>query len=192
MSFVFRREWICPQDKKSLSRYEQYVPYYALKHDIAKEFNPRRILEIGVRAGYSAVAFLTACPEARYIGLDADNGKHGGEGGPWTWWAEHLLQFYPKASIRIQDTRELSELPDGPHDFIHVDGDHTFSGALADLELALHALDPRGVILVDDYTYLPDVRHAVDRFLSSHPELVSEHRASLRGEVLIRFPQTGG
>ena len=54
--------------------------HYLQKYNICKTQNPNSILEIGVRFGYSAYAFLSACPAAVYTGLDIPDGQHGGVG----------------------------------------------------------------------------------------------------------------
>lgn len=180
----FRKDVICPKDKKSLSRYKQYKDYYRVKYDIACELKPRRILEIGVRAGYSAWAFLSACPDAKYLGIDAENNKHGGAGGPWLWWAEQLLRDFD-IELRKQDTQKLTKI-DGSFDLIHIDGDHSTKGALHDMEICWPSVNKDGVMLVDDYDYLEDVQKAVDAFYKKHPEVSREYRKSLRGEILFR------
>ena len=78
-------EWndkiICPWDPTANpKRIAQYKDYYKVKHDICAELKPNIIVEIGVRAGYSAYHLLQAQPKAIYYGFDADNGTHGGQG----------------------------------------------------------------------------------------------------------------
>src|SRR5271163_2412703 len=59
-------------------RFEEWVPYYRTKWAIAAVLQPKRILEIGVRFGYSAMAFLDACPSASYLGIDINAEANGG------------------------------------------------------------------------------------------------------------------
>ncbi|HEY0983386.1 MAG TPA: hypothetical protein VGE80_14745, partial [Schlesneria sp.] len=54
---------------------------YETKYAIARLLQPQRIFEIGVRTGYSALAFLRAVPTARYLGIDANRNSHGGMRG---------------------------------------------------------------------------------------------------------------
>ena len=49
---------------------EEALQYYEVKHAIAKRLQPKSICEIGVRAGYSAYAFLSAAPAAEFLGID--------------------------------------------------------------------------------------------------------------------------
>jgi len=180
----FKKEYICPKDAKSLKRYPIYKDYYRIKYDIAKDLNPKRILEIGVRAGYSAISFLSAAPEAEYVGLDAENGTHGGGGGPWMWWAKELLYSYNATFIEC-DTQEIQSVDKGKFDLIHIDGDHTTEGALHDMEICWSSVNTNGIMLVDDYDYIKDVNRAVKHFQKNHPKVQWEYKKSLRGEILF-------
>jgi predicted O-methyltransferase YrrM len=48
-------------------------------------------------------------------------------------------------------------------DYIHIDGDHSLEGKLADLELSRSLLKPGGLVLVDDYHHMPAVPEAIQR-----------------------------
>ena len=74
-------EWndkiICPWDPTADSnRIAQYKDYYKVKYDICAELKSDIIIEIGVRAGYSAYYFLKARPNAIYYGFDADKEEY--------------------------------------------------------------------------------------------------------------------
>src|ERR1700730_2815552 len=100
--------------------FEEWVPYYRTKWAIARKLQPARILEIGVRYGYSALAFLNACPEASYIGIDVDSELYGGVKGAIEW-ARNSTRNY-NASFLITDSQGLDRLPDGVYDLVHIDG----------------------------------------------------------------------
>ena len=178
----FRKEIICPRDRKSRKRFGEYREYYRVKYDLARRFNPRSILEIGVRAGYSAHTFLSACPTARYTGIDAENLQHGGQGGPWMWWAERILEGFDVTLIKA-DSQTLDRI-EGTFDFIHIDGDHTTEGLLHDLEICWPAMNDGGVILVDDYDYIETVTAGCDLW-AQRPDVNREYVESLRGEILF-------
>jgi hypothetical protein len=61
--------------------FNDWISHYRLKWAIARALKPQRILEIGVRFGYSAAAFLDACPNAAYLGIDNDSEMSGGQAG---------------------------------------------------------------------------------------------------------------
>jgi hypothetical protein len=46
-------------------------------------------------------------------------------------------------------------------------------------------LSEGGVMIVDDYSYLDDVRNGVDQFIDKNPDIRHEFRKSLRGEMLF-------
>ena len=116
---------------------------YDFKYRLAQLLQPASILEFGVRAGYSAAAFLSACPTASYIGVDADNGQDGGIIGFTDWAAQMLPSKFPNARIAVykantqQPLFSLSLSLSLPAvDLFHVDADHSYAGCLCDLEHA--------------------------------------------------------
>ena len=191
-NFEFTKAMMCPKDIQQISDIMDRQKYYHIKYMTAKKFNPKRILEIGVRAGYSACAFLHACPNADYIGIDADNGTHGGGGGPWVWWAKQLLKKYAfNFKIHKLDSQKLEQIPKefGTFDFIHIDGDHSYLGAYHDMEICWKALNSKGIMLIDDYDQMPKtVGNAVDDFIFNY-RVSYEYQPCLRwGEVIIFKP----
>lgn len=187
--FEFDTNIIYPQDPTATQqRIEQYKNYYRIKHSICKKYNPTLIAEIGVRAGYSAWTFLKACPDATYIGFDANNGTHGGKGGEdgqYFQWAKRILAPFNFELIEC-DTQKVDCLSISDVDFFHVDGDHSVDGVMHDLDLAFHVLSGKGVILVDDLIYIDTVRDGVNRWLQKMGNSVKyEFIPSLRGEMLI-------
>lgn len=165
--------------------------YHAAALIQAQQERPLSILEIGVRAGYSAAAFLAASPAAVYVGLDADNAEHGGERGYSDWARLMLCEKFPDASIDIRrcDTRrDPWPVPPGRgeasrrFDLVHVDGDHSETGCLDDLTRAMHLAR---WILVDDLDHLPDVLRATAQFLF-HQRCEFIRCATFRGDCLIR------
>lgn len=190
MNFNFDEKIICPGDPTATKeRIEQYKNYYKIKYKLCKNQNPKVIAEIGVRAGYSAWIFLQACPEAKYIGFDANNGTHGGKGGEdgtFAIWAANILEDYDVELIEL-DTQKVNNLNINEIDFFHVDGDHTTNGVQHDLDLAFKSISDTGLIVVDDITYLPEVRNGVFIWISKMKnKIISEFVESLRGEMLIR------
>lgn len=141
----------------------QTPDYYRVKFEVAKRLEPESILEIGVRAGYSALAFLQACPRAQYLGLDNDEGEWGGVTG-FLQHARDRLEPYNAVVMRC-DSQDRPLDPEqaavirGYH-LWHIDGDHSYHGCLRDIQLAV-GLGARW-ILVDDYDFIPSVRQACD------------------------------
>lgn len=142
---------------------------YVAKAMIAADFQPRTVVEIGVRAGYSAVAFREGHRFEAYLGIDADNGLWGGQVG----FCEHAKKLlgsmeHLEWELFIVDSHALQLIKcDGrPFDLAHVDGDHSLEGAIADIELCLRS-DVR-FIAVDDVDFIPEVRVAVMKMIKEH------------------------
>jgi predicted O-methyltransferase YrrM len=188
--FEFDNKIIYPKDPSAtLKRIKEYKEYYKVKYKLCKDKNPSVIAEIGVRAGYSAWSFLQACPTADYIGFDANNGTHGGQGGKggrYFEWAKKILKSYNVRLIEA-DTQTMSSLNINDVDFFHVDGDHSSKGVQHDLDLAYNSINKKGLIVVDDITYINSVRNGVNKWIEKMGDKIShEFVKSLRGEMLIR------
>lgn len=188
--FKFDKKIIYPGDPTAtVERIQQYKKYYKIKYELCKKQAPKIIAEIGVRAGYSAWTFLQACPEAKYIGFDANNGTHGGKGGEsgeFAIWAAKVLKDYNIELIEL-DTQTINDLKINEVDFFHVDGDHSVEGVQHDLDLAFKAIKDTGLIVIDDITYLSDVRKGVYMWIDKMKnKIASSFVESLRGEMLIR------
>jgi 2-polyprenyl-3-methyl-5-hydroxy-6-metoxy-1,4-benzoquinol methylase len=141
------RDFACPDDEL-FYLFDEWVDHYRLKYAICKAINPRSILEIGVRYGYSAIAFLHACKDATYLGIDNNSDAYGGVVGAVEW-AKKVTEKY-HAEYLIADTQQMTSLPGGPYDFIHIDGQQDGDGTFHDLEIAMK----RGSwILVDGYLW---------------------------------------
>lgn len=161
----------------------QYDWYYALSESL----KPNRYLEIGVYAGYSAIVTFFGNKELESMHL-YDNSSYGAK-------LSDAIETIEKAGFVGEifsldcDTQSINELDIGnvdyKFDFIHVDGDHSYKGALHDLELVLPLLSENGIIVVDDITYEKDVDWATSDFLSSHPELDYIFIDSFRGHRII-------
>lgn len=143
--------------------------YYAVKWRIAQRISPSRILEIGVRAGYSAFTFLMASPRGtRYLGIDS--GLCDAEGrSEFLAHAKTILAEHDARLWRV-DAGSLRSFPVGPGgdswELVHIDGDHSYEGCLHDLRCA-GKVGRR--LLVDDYDVGEGIRQACRDFLASEP-----------------------
>jgi 2-polyprenyl-3-methyl-5-hydroxy-6-metoxy-1,4-benzoquinol methylase len=183
------RDLTCPEDPLQ-HLFSDWVPYYRLKWAIAQVLQPRSILEIGVRYGYSARVFLEAVPDAKFVGIDLDSDQFGGVKGAIDW-ATKLLAPYDIALI-VSDSQQMTRFPGDIYDLIHVDGQQDGDGSFHDLRLAI----AQGrYILVDGYHWTRQNYMAVNDFLLQHRELLDWYGTipGYAGELLIKVaqPQAG-
>jgi 2-polyprenyl-3-methyl-5-hydroxy-6-metoxy-1,4-benzoquinol methylase len=157
-SYDFRRHSFPEDDLESL--FGEWIEYYRMKWAISKVLQPKSILEIGVRYGYSARAFLDASLKATYIGLDADVATFGGRVGALAW-AEQSMEAFDARFIKV-DTQTLTSLPGQVFDLIHVDGQQDGDGTFHDLNLAL---SQARFILVDGYFWTRENFLAVNEWM---------------------------
>ena len=140
--------------------------YYETKWNIVCDVpHVNSIMEIGVRAGYSAFVFARAAPGVRYLGID--NGLCDAEARrDYLAHARNLLDGHD-ARWWYVDTGSLRSLPMGPDgdywSLVHVDGHHSYEGCLHDLQCA-SAVAKR--ILVDDYDVGEGIRRACADFMA--------------------------
>jgi predicted O-methyltransferase YrrM len=143
---------------------------YKSKYTVALNLQPKTIVEIGVRAGYSAYSFLSACPKAKYYGYDVWDGVYSKLPQLWAKdWAEKILKPFDATLIvkNTQETGVLEEVADLEVDLAYVDGDHTYYGALHDLKLVNDCVKAK-FILIDDTVFIPKVKEAVETFIQFH------------------------
>lgn len=148
------------------------------KYAIAKWLQPKSILEIGVRYGYSLCSFLCAGPLSRITGID--NGSYKSDWSSVTQRALKLCPRYDQFQWISCDATTLEAF--SPHDLTHIDGPHTYDATLNLLRKARsHA------ILVDDTLTCPDDMRAVRQFCQEQSARVREliHIPSHVGESLI-------
>lgn len=166
------REWDDPNH--SYLRSGRYLEAY---YGIGAALMPGRILEIGVRYGYS-LACLAAGAGAEVVLVEGWDNETYAPGCLAA--AKDLIEMATsaKAVLRKTDSQQVDSL-DRPYDLIHIDGDHTTAGCLHDLGLTLGRTR---YVVVDDYGF-PDVRRAVDAF-------AGEHAAKIARSAVIESPTT--
>ena len=163
--------------------FREWVDYYKLKAAIARILQPKSILEIGVRFGYSAAAFLYGSPEATYVGIDNDSESFGGVRSA-TDWARKILPT-GQTQLIIGDSQALTRFPGGIYDLIHVDGQQNGDGTYHDMELAVKQ---GRVVLVDGYHWSTANFHAINDFLFRYRDVIEFYGVipGYAGELLIK------
>lgn len=177
------RNHACPQDPL-VDLFEEWVEYYRMKWAIGKTIRPNTILEIGVRYGYSARAFLDSNPQAHLIGIDADTPTFGGQSGAVDW-AEQSLVAHFNVTIIKENSQSLTRFPGDVYDLVHIDGQQDGDGTFHDLDLAL--IQARH-ILVDGYFWTRDNFLAANEWLWLNKAAIENVLIipGYAGELLIR------
>lgn len=163
--------------------FEDWINYYQLKFSISHIIKPTSILEIGVRFGYSAAAFLYGYSDARYVGIDLDTDSYGGVKGAINWAKKITEQF--DAEFIIADTQAMNIFPGGIYDLIHVDGQQDGDSSLHDLELATKQ---GRYVLLDGYLWTKQNFAAVSHFLFRYANILDWYGVipGYAGELLIK------
>ena len=163
--------------------FEDWVPYYRMKWAIARALQPKRILEIGVRYGYSARTFLDAVPGASYLGIDLDADSYGGIPGALEW-AKRICAGH-QAEFLLANSQEMTEFPGGLYDLIHVDGQQDRDGFFRDGQKALR--QSRNV-LVDGYFWSDETFDASNALVRQFKSLIDHYLVipGYAGDLLIR------
>jgi predicted O-methyltransferase YrrM len=166
--------------------FEEWQPYYKLKWAIANVIKPKRILEIGVRFGYSAMAFLNASPTAEYVGIDANLPEYGGEIGALDW-AKAQLQ-HEKVLLVEENSQDLTEFPGGIYDLIHVDGQQDGDGFYRDMQKAVRQAR---FILVDGALWTNENALSSISFMRDYKDSIewSVLIPGYAGELLIKIDE---
>jgi len=113
------------------------VAYACFKWAVAHVLQPRTIVEIGIGSGVAAHAFLDACPDAHYTGID-NNLDSRLDCFPYSEFViDSLRNLGHTASYRYGDSTKLESIPKS--DLAHLDGHHTVHGAYCEATLALNA-----------------------------------------------------
>jgi len=143
--------------------YDWGYTHYTWYHALARHFCPGHIFEIGVLEGLSLAAMLLGCYESKAIGWDIEGYVAGSNKDA----ARNLARcgVADRAFIDHVDSQKKDILPYA--DMIHIDGDHSFTGATHDLEMAFAARIP--VILFDDmFNRSTQCAEAGEGFLRRH------------------------
>jgi predicted O-methyltransferase YrrM len=138
-------------------------------------YKPDRILETGVRFGYTAMMLLDGSGADFYMGVDIDGERLGA--------AQKLIgEFAPDAELELicEDVRNWK--PDGLEgfDLIHLDAYH--EDVKVELELADKLVEVGGVVIVDDvreaWVWEPVVEFFTER------DYAMSHVKSLTGQLI--------
>lgn len=152
------------------------IHHYAVKAAVCQRFQPRRVIEIGTRCGYSLLVFAAVAQRASFLCID---GCMDDDSLDCLAHAKTLIDRHQiEADLVVVDSHAIRSLPRAC--FAHVDGDHSYAGALADLRLVQHCR----AILADDCDN-PEVGRAVAQFAKEQARTVEYIADGLRTAAVL-------
>lgn len=170
-------QFVHPRDTLK-SRFSDWDDMYKRKNAIARVIQPKSIIEIGVRYGYSAIAFLNAASHCEYLGIDNNSDSHGGEKGS-IFWAQKILKSY-NAKFLITDSQKLSDFPlpskGDKWDLAHIDGQQDPAGFYNDMKKAATVARH---ILIDGYFW------NYDNFVGASNQFIFDIRKKIEFVIII-------
>lgn len=162
-----------------LQRKDEFLHKYRCFYAVSKTISPTKIIELGVCAGSSADAYLSATPQAKYTGIDTFGEPFSpDDNSPWkilrkdetSIWKPHdiaqrLLEErgFKHYNLITANLRHLNQLPH-PADLVVVDAAHDFDNEYTDLQLALSAHPT--FIFIDDSKDERQAKPAIEKFLN--------------------------
>lgn len=157
---------------------------YEWYYTIAKTLQPKSILEIGVRFGYSLVSMMKGAEDSvqTVVGIDNDS---------YIWNSAQVARKYCETvkpnitTIDVIDSQQLQTL-DRQFDLVHIDGDHTYIGKVHDLNLVKTHCK---YCIIDDYDFIETVRKATDDFINDNSSIIKNklYIPSFRGTMILEF-----
>ncbi len=123
--------------------------------ELYKSCQPRTVVEIGVQSGGTLYHWLTHAPDnAIVVGVDLIGHRPKDQSSYlplWESWCREgvVFRFIQDDSHR-EDTMERVRNYVGGIDWLFIDGDHTYEGALADFEMYGPLVNAGGVIAFHD------------------------------------------
>jgi predicted O-methyltransferase YrrM len=149
----------------------------------SKTLQPKNYLEIGVRRGRSVCTVARACPSVNIVAFDMWMENYAGMENPGPDFVQAELRKHGHSgsiSFCNGDSHKtipefFRRYPEQKFDLITVDGDHSETGAMEDLENVVPHLSVGGVIVFDDVSHptLPHLHQVWRTFSERHPNLAA-------------------
>ena len=151
---------------------ESGIGHFTMDHveflqKIIEDINPKIIWEFGFNTGHSSAIWLTLS-EANVYAVDpsTDYTTHRGA----LLLKEHFGDRFSFINVSSQNSNIETVMCTHMPDLLLVDGDHSYAGCKADLDLAARLKVKH--ILIDNLEDYMDVRPAAENFLQENPEYV--------------------
>jgi predicted O-methyltransferase YrrM len=170
-------DWLMPEDvgRDHIAANDNYAWYYV----IGQYFKPKKMVEIGVKYGYSIKSLLGGAGDIFVVGYDNEVHRPGSNHIV----KKRLTDMGVKHVIYTQSSQDCSTFGNDL-DLVHVDGSHAPNDAFHDMVAGWVSLRTGGVLLVDDCYYIPEVQQAFQKFCMEN-KLISIYLPSFRGLSVV-------
>lgn len=167
--------------------FDEWNEKYRMKYAICKVIEPKTILEIGVRYGYSAVTFLSVVPDATYLGINTDTDSTNGSKEAIQW-AKKITDQY-NVNFLIADTQQMVTFPGEFYEFIHITCPQNGDRTIHVLEMAL---EKGRWILLDGYFSSKENMMSATYFLEKYKQFIDYTVIipTYTGELLIKTKES--
>ena len=132
--------------------------------------------EVGVRRGSYSEFLLDNCRIETLFSIDRwtfDPTRTSKDNEDYVITVSRLLRFGTRSvHLRMESSRAAELFPAAYFDFIYIDADHRRDSVFADLSAWYPKMRPGGVFSGHDYGNIPDVKNAVDDFMSARKKTV--------------------
>jgi predicted O-methyltransferase YrrM len=153
----------------------KYADILTVLYAISRNITVESYMEIGVRRGRSMAVVASANAESTIVGFDMWLENYAGIENPGPdFVASELKKVGYKGELKLISGNSRRTVPEyfkaNPHayfDVITVDGDHSASGAVADLKNVIPRLKIGGALVFDDICNVshPALRHVWDKLV---------------------------
>ena len=170
-----------PQDELSYL-FDELKDEYRMKYAICKALEPKSILEIGIQCGYSAITFLSAVPNAKYLSInDVADSRNSNEGMRW---AEKITKSFDATFIIAKD-QEMTSLRGMEFDLVYLNGHQDGDRIFHRLEMVL----PRTRwILIDGFFQSKENMLSSTYFIEKYRQFIEYEIivSTYKGDLLIK------
>jgi predicted O-methyltransferase YrrM len=157
---------------KSTEKCGMLIPKQRNMVNIITKIRPKRVLEIGFNAGFSALLMKMTSEQIGHKEMEmtcVDINVH-----PYvTSCYKRISQDHKNIKLVIQSSHDYLKSDTTKYDLIHIDGDHNLEGAEKDLVDSLK-LSHKGTIIIFDDTNLKPLNDLCDRYVKTG--VVKEHQ----------------
>lgn len=143
-------------------------PYYRFLYNLARDLQPKTIVEIGVQTGVATAHMAAGAPAADIYGIDPDQ----------VWYKKEIVENYPKVTFYQGYSESFDPQYLGDIDLLFIDGYHTYDQVKMEYEKYGKYVRPGGVIVFDDVC-LPDSLEPGNRMNEFWQELPGDKKIEL-------------